>query len=73
MGINKKTHLNLIIPGHCNHNLIIVIIFKLIAMIEEIHFILHVTNGIHITIQVKLFVYCTNTFFSKNNFIKQTN
>ena len=32
----------------------IMIIFKLIVMIEEIHFILHVTNGICITIQVYL-------------------
>ena len=23
MGLNKNTHLNLIIPSHCNHNLII--------------------------------------------------
>ena len=51
MGINKNTHLNLIIPSHCNHNLIIVIIFKLIAKMEEIHFILHVANGIQITNQ----------------------
>ena len=32
----------------------IVIIFKLIAMIEEILFILHVANGIRIIIQVYL-------------------
>ena len=37
MSINKNTHLNLIIPSHCNLNLIIVIIFKLIAMTIEIH------------------------------------
>ena len=37
----------------------IVIIFKLIATTEEIHFILHVANGFHITIQVYLheFIY----------------
>ena len=48
MGIKENAHPNLIIPSHCNHNLIIVIIFKLIAMIEEYHFISHVANGIHI-------------------------
>ena len=50
MGIKKNTHLNLIIPSLCNHNLTIVILFKLIAMTIEIHFILHVDNGIHIII-----------------------
>ena len=35
MGINKNTNLNLIIPSHCNYNLIIVIIFKLIVMTIE--------------------------------------
>ena len=37
----------------------IVIIYKLIVMIVEIHFILHVANGIRITIQVYLhdFIY----------------
>ena len=45
----------------------IVIIFKLIAMIEEIHFILHVANGIHIIIHnVKWYNY-TNS--NKNNSI----
>ena len=55
----------------------IVMIFKLIAMIEEILFNLHVANGIHIIIQVYLhefkykyqynyFYICTNNFnFSK--------
>ena len=32
----------------------IIIIFKLIAIIVEIHFILHVRNGSNIIIQVKL-------------------
>ena len=50
MGINKYTHLNLIIPSHCNHNLIIVIIFQLIAITKEILLILHVANGILIII-----------------------
>ena len=48
MSINENTHLNLIIPSHCNHNLIIMIIFKLIAITVEIHFILHVANGIQV-------------------------
>ena len=36
---------------------LIVIIFKLIAMTVEIHFILHVANGFHIIIQVYLHEY----------------
>ena len=36
---------------HFSENLLkTVIIFKHIAMIEEIHFILHIVNGIHIII-----------------------
>ena len=59
---NTLTHIRVIIFSiHTYINVwvfhqfyIIVVIYKLFAMIVEIHFILHVTNGIHITILIYL-------------------
>ena len=51
----KPDHLKNIDDNYKFHK--IVNIFKLIVMIEEFHFILHVANGIHITIQVYLHVF----------------
>ena len=49
----------------------IVIIFKLSAMIEEIHFTLHVANGIHIKIQSVLRYNYTYSNTNKNIIIRK--
>ena len=47
------------------------ILFKLIAMIEEIHFILHVANGIHIIIHNDVIVYCFPKIFSSDSIFQE--